>query len=477
MFETGVRQFRMAMGMVTGRRLDTANIARLVSDALATMAEFGEPGADVQQLLDGPLTEPAARIEFANRALSRTARRLDSESAFYSRRFAAAEVNPKQLTVESLRKVPVTVKLDLIQRQSEFRCADAPPYLTTRTTGTTGRPAEIWLSRYEVELWSGLGALSGILRDEIRPSDIMQVNVSSRATAAVHLDAAICRLVGSGCRVLGMVPPDESLDSLTEGRSTLLSTCPSYLGELVTAARRRGMGPNDFQLRRIDLGGEVLSSSLAAAARQTFGVNQVRDSFGMTEVIPVSGRTCSQGHLHHDINMGLVELLDLETGEPAAPGALATVVITPYFPYRDCTPVFRYDTRDVVRCLPDEPLHCEVAGIPATSQILGKASHLLRLGDGEVLPIRNIVEALEALPSQPWPSRFRADSHYGKLQLTVPAGMLDGLGESGVVEHLAGYGLAAELVIVDDELASTLRHVRSDLHETTFVSRPVPIGE
>ena len=44
-------------------------------------------------------------------------------------------------------------------------------------------------------------------------------------------------------------------------------------------------------------------------------------------------------------------------------------------------PVFRYDTRDVVRCLPDEPLSCEVAGIPATSTILGKADHLLRLGN------------------------------------------------------------------------------------------------
>ena len=477
MFETGVRQFRMALGMVTGRRLNTANIARLVDDALATMTEFGEPGADVQQLLDGPLSDPAARKEFADRALSRTGRRLESQSAFYTRRFAAADVQGKQLTVETLRKVPVTVKLDLIQRQAEFRCADAPPYLTTRTTGTTGRPAEIWLSRYEVELWSSLGALSGVLRDEIRTSDIMQVNVSSRATAAVHLDAAICRLVGAGCRVLGMVPPDESLDSLTEGRSTLLSTCPSYLGELVTAARRRGMGPDDFQLRRIDLGGEVLSSSLAAAARQTFGVQTVRDSFGMTEVIPVSGRTCSQGHLHHDINMGLVELLDLETGEPAEPGALATVVITPYFPYRDCTPVFRYDTRDVVRCLPDEPLTCEVAGIPATSQILGKAGYLLRLGSGEVLPSRTIVEALEALPSQPWPSRFRAESHYGRLQLTVPTGMLEGIGEAGLVEHLANHGLDAELVIVADELATSLRHVRSDLHETTFVARPALIGE
>src|SRR5439155_22460029 len=137
---------------------------------------------------------------------------------------------------------------------------------------------------------------------------------------------------------------------------TLLAATPSYLAELQVAERRRGMGPDDFQLRRIDVGGEVLSPSLDRAARETFGVPLVRDSFAMTEVVPVSARSCSQGHLHHDINMGFVEHLDVETGEPAAPGALATVVITPFSPYRECMPVFRYDTRDVVRCLPDGAL-------------------------------------------------------------------------------------------------------------------------
>src|SRR5262249_46742536 len=153
--------------------------------------------------------------------------------------------------------------------------------------------------------------------------------------------------------VLGTVPPDDALDSLGERGATLLTTTPSYLAELEVAARRRGMGPNDFQLRRIDVGGEILSTSLAAAVRGTFGVSDVTDLFAMTEVVPVTGRTCGQGHLHHDINMGLVEYLDVQTGQPARPGALATVVATPFFPYRDCMPVFRYDTRDVVRCLPD----------------------------------------------------------------------------------------------------------------------------
>ena len=126
-------------------------------------------------------------------------------------------------------------------------------------------------------------------------------------------------------------------------------TYPSYLAELVRAARRRGMGPDDFRLRRVAVGGEVLSPSLARAACQTLGVAQVEDSYSMTEVIPVTARTCGQRHLHHDVNLGLTELLDLETGEPAEPGALGTIVITPYFPYRDCAPVFRYDTRDVAR--------------------------------------------------------------------------------------------------------------------------------
>lgn len=477
MLETGIRQFRMAMGMVWGRKLDTANLARLVEDALATLAEFGEPGSDVQQVLDGPLADPSARADFINRSLRRTARRLDGQSPFYSRRFAAAGIAADKLDVDTLRAIPVTVKRDLIQRQAEFQCADATRYLATRTTGTTGRPAEIWLSRYEIDLLSGLGALAAVLRDEVRSSDVIQLNVSSRATVAVHLNAAFCRLVGCGCRVVGIVPPDEALDSLLDGSVTLLATVPSYLGELVTAARRRGLGPGDFSLRRIDGGGEMLSTSLAAAARETFGVSQVNDVFSMTEVIPVTGRTCSAGHLHHDINMGLVELLDLETGEPAAPGALATVVITPYYPYRECMPIFRYDTRDVVRCLPEGELTCEVAGIPATSAVLGKADHLLRLGPSDVVTPRELVEAVEALPSQPWPGRFRAQVADGRLQLQLPESAVDGLSSAGARDHFAARGLDVDLTLVGNTEAVWLRPLRSDLHETTFVAAPALIGD
>jgi phenylacetate-CoA ligase len=470
-FETGVRQFRMAMSMVRGRRLNVANLHRLVGDAVQTLEVLGAPGDDVDQLLDGPFADPEVRREFQDRAIRRTAGRLAKVSPYYRELFAASAVDPGALTVDGMTAVPVTLKRDLVERRSEFLASDSSPYVSTRTTGTTGRPAEVWLSRYEIELWPGLGALSGLLRGEIGPRDCMQVNISSRATAAIQQNLAVCRLARARSRVMGVVPPDESVDSLLEGGDdapTLLNTYPSYLAELTKAARRRGLGPDDFNLRRIDCGGEVLSAALAEAARQTFGPARVNDVFGMTEILPVSGRVCDQEHLHHDLNMGLVEVIDLDTGEPAAPGALGTVVITPYYPYRECMPVFRYDTRDVVRRLPDEPLTCDLAGVPATSRILGKADHLLRLGD-RVVTMRELVEAIEALPSEPWPARFAAEVVDDRLRLTLAEDALDSASVEDLRRRMADAGVDVDVAPgVSAEEAMVLRPLRADLLETTF---------
>jgi phenylacetate-CoA ligase len=476
MFETGVRQFRLALGMAQGRRLNPRNVERLVEDVLATVAEFGEPGSDAAELVDGPMASPADRLEMTNNSLRRTAVRLAAQSPFYARHFSSAQVDPAKLDVAGLRAIPATVKADLIERPADFRCTDVPACLATRTTGTTGRPAEVWLSRYEMELWSALGALGSVLRGELRPGDVMQVNLSSRSALSMNLAVSGCRLAGAGCRPLGIVSAETSLDNLAEGGATILLTVPSYLGKLVTAARRAGMGAGDFRLRRIVVGGEVLSPSLARAAARTFGVALVDDPYSMTEIVPVTGRPCSQGHIHHDLNLGFTELIDLDTGEPAAPGALGTLVITPYFPYRDCTPVFRYDTRDVARCLPDAPLRCELAGIPATSQILGKADHLLRLPGGETVTSRQLIEAIEALPAEPWPARYRAAASDDRIRLTLPVSAIAGFDEAEARRHFAAAGLDTDLDIVGDDQAASLRHTRGDMLETTFASQPALVG-
>jgi phenylacetate-CoA ligase len=473
MFETGIRQFRMAMSMVWGKPIHPRNVERLVQDALKTLAEFGAPGDDVQQLLEGPFTDPTARKDFQNRSLQRTARRLAHASPYYRELFAAHHIKPEKLTVDTMPQIPVTCKQTLQERPQDFITTGSQPFIATRTTGTTGRPAEIWLSRYELELWPALAALSGLLRNEISPRDHLQINISSRATAAVQMNISMCRLVGARVRVLGIIPPDESLDSLLDSRDmapTMLSTYPSYLAQLIQAACRRGLGPRDFHLRRIDCGGEVLSRALAQAAAETLGVSTVSDNYGMTEILPMTARVCSQGHMHHDLNTGFVETLDLETGKPAAPNTLATLVITPYYPYRECMPVFRYDTRDVVRTLPDEKLTCELAAMPATSRILGKADHLLR-ANGHVVTVRDLIEAYEALPSQPWPARFAARPSNDHLELLVPEHALNGMAEDEVERHFQTWGIHVRLAAcAAREHLERLHPLRADLLETTFTA-------
>jgi phenylacetate-coenzyme A ligase PaaK-like adenylate-forming protein len=468
MFETGVRQFRMAMAMIGGRRISPRVIERLTSDVLATLREFGAPGDDVGELLDGPLADPESREHFQVQALRRTVRRLGARSAFYGK--LLADIDIRRLTLSQFQTLPLTTKADLVSRGPDMICQGAAPYLSTRTTGTTGKPAEVWMSAYEARLWPALGALSGLLRGELRPSDCLQVNISSRATAAVQHAVETSRLAGARARVLGQVPVRQSLDSLLDREPTILSCYPSYLAMLVTAARRQGLSPDDFSLRIINTGGEVLSAALRAAAEETFGA-PITDTFGMTEILPVSGRFCNAGHLHPDLNMGFVEVAGPDGTGPAAPGELGRLVVTPYFPYRDCMALLRYDTADLVRCLPGGPLGCELAAIPAVSAIQGKASQAIVTRSGTVTT-RDIVEVLEALPSHPWPARYRATELGGVLLLTIAESALDGLSAAEVARRFAERGIEAAVEVSSSEL----RRVRADLAEATFAVDAVTTG-
>ena len=169
--------------------------------------------------------------------------------------------------------------------------------------------------------------------------------------------------------------------------------------------------------------------------------------------------------------MAFVEVVDLHTGAPVGAGQLGTVVITPYYPYRECMPVFRYDTRDIVRRLPDAALTCELAGVPATSRILGKADHLLRVGD-EVVTLRDLVEVLEGLPIQRWPSRFGAAVDDTTVQLRLPGDVLASTSASELRRRFADRGVEVDVSTVLDARAGVhIRPLRADLLETTFAGR------
>src|SRR4051812_46658549 len=120
MFETGVRQLRMALSMATGRRIDPRNLERLVGDAVATLGVFGSPGDDLQQMLDGPFADPEDRRGFQEQSLRRTARRLGRLSPHYRAVFAEAGIEPRRLTLDDLGRIPLTTKRDLLEHAPDF---------------------------------------------------------------------------------------------------------------------------------------------------------------------------------------------------------------------------------------------------------------------------------------------------------------------------------------------------------------------
>jgi phenylacetate-coenzyme A ligase PaaK-like adenylate-forming protein len=461
----------MAIEMLLGRPIDAGNMRQLALDALRTIEVLGEAGDSQQHLLAGAFIDPASRGDTQQLMLQRTLRYLMRYSPFYQRHFASLPFPPRSLGPANLHQIPLTTKSDLAMRPHEFIATNARPYLFTRTTGTTGSQIAIWLSRYEVDLWPALLALALLLRNQFDPTGCLQVNLSTHATASIQMYLALCQLTGAQVQVLGLPPAERSLNALLAARQpavTMMTTYPSYLAKMVVAARRRGLSPKDFRLRHIYIGSEVLSSSLIRATEQTFGV-RVQEGYGATEILPAGGAVCSQGHLHPDIGSGFFEVRNLQTGEAALPGEVGTLVVTPYYPYRTCMPVFRYETGDVVKPLPVAPTPtCELAHLPATSHIEGKAAHLLWF-EGQAVTERAIVEAVESLPSQPWPARFRACVGPQGLELELPICALEGLSTGEALAHLQRAGIPVQVIRgVPPEQARSLRRLRADLEEPSW---------
>ncbi|MGH3389658.1 MAG: phenylacetate--CoA ligase family protein, partial [Actinomadura sp.] len=465
MFVTGVRQMGFAWSMLSGRRFRIADINGLVDDLRATLDTFGAPGAEARDLLTEP--DPQLQRDLARRRLRRTVRRAARDVPYYRRWFTEHGVDPDSVTPDSPGAMPPTTKAALRGLPAAFVADGASPALVAQTTGTTGMPTLVWFSRYELDVTAGIGALALMLMEGLRPHHVWANCVSSRSLAPFLGERSIT-LTGAAFMQLGIVDPRTVLDRLAtplhlpgkERQVTHLNVVPSLLGALVQEVEREGWTARDFGLRRISCGGEVLTDALRRRAEEAFGA-RVSDGYAMTEIIPVTGAVCSRRHLHIPPDQGHVEVLDRDTHEPAAPGAVGVLTVTPYASYRDTTVLLRYLTGDLVRVLSaGERPDCEMAGIPATSRVLGRMT-------AEALTTRDVLDLLQAERELPLPTRYALDDAGRGTVLYVVADRISRALLARLEERAADLALPlAGIVLVDDsaELAAACR-VRADLRE------------
>ena len=476
MLDTGWRQLRYGIAMAMGRELSVPNVRRLVDDLLATRAEFGGLGREEMQDMLGTPLDPEARRMMDARRWRNAVRQAYEGTTYYRDTMDGLGLAPDQLTLDRSGELPPTPKEALRSRPEAFVNVRGKPVLQAWTTGTTGAPTSIWFSRYELELAASLSAVSFIMSMGLAEEDVLQICMSSRAVLGLHNTMEAWRMIGAACFLTGIIDPAETLARLAapvhlpgkKARVSAISISPSYLAMLVHAAPRLGYSKDDFGLERILCVGEILTDALRMRAEATFG-GTVTDNYGMTETFPVAGITCREGPLHVSGEQGLVEILEPGTYTPTQPGHVGMLVITPFPPYRQTTPVLRLATGDMVRRLRDDPT-CELAALPASSPLLGKAALCPRLGERPLYQ-RHILELLEAEPGLPLPCRYAVNPAGEGFELHVLA---DGP-NAGLERRLQERGRTMDLPIVAVTLHGNLasmpgpQFARALLRETVVI--------
>ncbi len=336
-------------------------------------------------------------------ALRRQLRYVYEKSPFYKEKFERSGVRPDDLkTLDDLRRFPYTTKDDLRETQEKYgglgghQCAQVADIIRIQgTSGTTGRPLFIGLTRNDVHTWNELFARHA-WTGGLRPEDVM-INPANFTLFVGGLSEC------SGAEYMGItVIPAPFVSTSTEKFMTLIQTfkptilfsTPSATVFLEEAVRKiLQVEPADLGFTKGFLAGEALSEDERIRIENTWQIT-ARNFYGLADVAADIAAECDQSMgLHFCAQGALVpELIDPETLEPIAmeDGAEGEIVFTTI--NREATPVIRYRVRDMVRVF-TSPCQCGRTGF--RFKVVGRTDDMIKVKGVNVFPsaVKGVIQS------------------------------------------------------------------------------------
>jgi phenylacetate-CoA ligase len=295
----------------------------------------------------------------------RLAKQLDylfARSPFYQDKFAAAGIRREHFrSLADLAQFPFTTKEEL--RESQAACppfgrhvaADLESIIRVHaSTGTTGRPSLVGLTKRDAQIWTVVTARS-FYAQGIRPSDIVMHGAGLTLFAgglpvkdAIEHIGAMFVPVGTGA--------SEKLVLIARTlRANALHCTPSYAMYLADYVRREvKMDPRELGFNKLVCGAEPGAGipSVRARMEEEWGA-RVTEGLGNADMVPVIFAECrNQSGMHYNGQEYVyVEIIDPETGEVLRieTGVSGELVYTSL--ERECVPLLRFRTRDRVNIL------------------------------------------------------------------------------------------------------------------------------
>ncbi len=321
---------------------------------------------------------------------------------FFGKRLAQAGVGPGDIrSVDDVRALPVITKADL--RRSE---AAAPPLGDYRvrgieeavrigmSSGTTGKPTTMLWTKHDLEVECELSARNHF-RLGIRPGMVVVGAHPGYLNGGQALQQAAYEFMG--CLLISIGPP-ESVEA-AERALRAIEGLPIDRWQLFPAALQR------LREAAQRIGFDGLPSAETGHAESQY------DKFSAgQECVAYLGSTCGQSagsHLAED--HALVEVLDVESGDPVPEGGRGQLVVTSLG--RE-NPMIRYNVEDIV-CVESAP--CPCGETTRRGFFEGRTKDIISVAGRAILPI----DVARALPPGAEFVILRGPHHADKLHVQI----------------------------------------------------------
>lgn len=158
------------------------------------------------------------------------------------------------------------------------------------------------------------------------PGDIVLNCFGYHLTPAGVMFEEGARAVGCAVIPAGIGSQAQQIDAMTHLGVTAYAGLPSYLKALLDRAAEQGNDPRSWPLNKAFVAAEPLPPSLRALFEEQYGI-LVYDGYGTAETgnLGYNGPERQGWHLPDD---ALVQVCDLNSGEPLPPGQTGEVVVT-----------------------------------------------------------------------------------------------------------------------------------------------------
>ena len=323
-------------------------------------------------------------------AWERQYRRLRESSAFYARKWREAGVGNSFVSLADLSQLPFTTKDELKQALDE-----EPPFGSNlcvspdqvkrvyQTSGTSGSPSVLALTRNDMETWTTMGTRTYYATGIHEHSSVL-TTFGAGPFVAGHTHFVLLRI---GSRSVPVAPGDTErvLFGLNSGLAdTLLSTASfaQYLANRLENSPRA----EAWKLSHVVTGGEPGGGipAIRDHIQRVLGVT-VTEVMGIGDVAPSLFGECPHQQGMHFCGGGhvWVELIDPESREPmeietGAEGELVYTALT-----REAHPVVRFLGGDIARI---EGTTCECGRTTFRQRVLGRRDDMFIVRGVNIYP-------------------------------------------------------------------------------------------